>query len=120
MNSIMLTVILSMIGGIALLVPAVSVAVEQERSQEQEQIYGSQLMTQKERAEHRAKMRSLKTQEERDAYRLEHHEKMQGRAKEKGIKLPDEPPASGMMRMGPGGGMEPRGGGMGSGGGRNR
>lgn len=126
MNSIMLTVILSMMGGVAPLVPSVSVAAEQEQSQvqaqkqKQEQIYGSQLMTRKERAEHRAKMRSLKTQEEREAYRLEHHEKMQARAKEKGMTLPDEPPAAG-MGMGPGGGgMGPGGGGMGPRGGRNR
>ena|SRR3972149_2863878 len=118
MNSIMLTVMLAMMGGVAPLVPSVSVAAEQEHSQVQiqkqskEQIYGSQLMTRKERAEHRAKMRSLKTREERDAYRLEHHKKMLERAKEKGVTLPDEPPATG-MRMGPGGG------GMGPGGGRN-
>ena len=38
------------------------------KKQAQERIYGSQLMTRQERAEHRAKMRGLKTQEERDAY----------------------------------------------------
>ncbi len=129
MNSILLTVMLAMVGGAAPLVPSVSVAAEQEPSQMQtqkqakEKIYGSQLMTRKERAEHRSKMRSLKTQEERDAYRLEHHKKMQERAKGKGMTLPDEPPATGMgmggMRQG-GGGMGPGGGGMGPGGGRDR
>jgi len=115
MNTITLAVILSMLTGVVPVVPSISVAAEQE------QIYGSQLMTRKERAENRAKMRSLKTPEERDAYRLEHHKKMQERAKEKGVTLPDEPPATG-MRMGPGGGgMGPGGGGMmGPGGGRNR
>jgi len=71
-----------------------------------EQIYGSQLMTQEERAEHRAKMRRAKTAEEREQIRKEHHEKMKGRAKERGATLPDVPPA--------------RGGGMGAGGSRNR
>ncbi len=129
MNSVMLTIMLAMMGGAAPLIPSVSLAAEQEQSQmqaqkqKQEQIYGSQLMTRKERAEHRAKMRSLKTQEEREAYRLEHHKKMQERAKEKGMTLPDEPPAKGMggggMMQG-GGGMGPGGGGMGYGGGRDR
>lgn len=93
----------------------------QYRSRMRDQIYGSQLMTEQERIEYRTKMRSLKTQQERDAYRLEHHKIMQERAKEKGITLPDEPirrrggmaPGGG---MGPGGGMSP-GGGMGPGGG---
>jgi hypothetical protein len=79
-------------------------------------IYGSQLMTRQERIEHRNQMRTLKTQEERNAYRTEHHRKMQERAKEKGVTLPDTPPAAGGgMGPGPGGG---RGSGMGGGGGR--
>ena len=89
----------------------------QKQERIQEQIYGSQLMTPQERAEHRAKMRAAKTQQERDAIRLEHHKKMQERAKEKGITLPDTPPPRG-GGMGPGGmgpgGMGP--GGMGPGG----
>jgi hypothetical protein len=118
------TVILSVVAGVVSLFPAISVAAEEERTQvqtqmqlqEQEQIYGSQLMTQEEMAEHRAKMRSLKTNEERETYRLEHHEKMQERAREQGITLPDEAPAAG-GGMGMGSGMGPGSGGMGSGGG---
>jgi hypothetical protein len=80
-------------------------------------IYGSQLMTRQERMEYRNQMRSMKTQEERNAFRLEHHKKMQERAKERGLTLPDTPPAGG-GGMGPGGGgMGPGGGGMGPGGG---
>lgn len=100
---------------VVLLASAISIAEESEQSPEpakkqaQERIYGSQLMTKQERAEHRAKLRSLKTREEREAYRLEHHKKMQERAKEKGVMLPDEPPARG-------GGMGQKGG-MGAGGG---
>lgn len=123
------TVILSVVAGVVALLPALCMAAEQERTQvqtqmqqqEQEQIYGSQLMTQEEMAEHRARMRSLKTNEERQTYRLEHHQKMQERAKAQGITLPDEPPAmGGGMGMGSGGGGMGQGGGMGSGGGRNR
>lgn len=56
-------------------------------------IYGQQLMTQEEIQAHRNKMRSAKTLEERERIRYEHHEQMKIRAKEKGVVLPDEPPA---------------------------
>jgi hypothetical protein len=83
-----------------------------------ETVYGSQMMTNQERMEHRTKMNAAKTVQEREQVRLEHHEQMQLRAKERGVTLPDTPPAQGAgMRqgMGPGGGM---GGGMGGGRGR--
>ena len=90
---------------------------DQIRQQDQQQIYGSQLMTQQERNAYRARMRSANTLEEREKIRAEHHEQMKLRAKERGITLPDEPPARG-GGMGPGGGMMgPGGGGMGPGGG---
>lgn len=89
---------------------------DQVRTQDQEQVYGSQLMTQQERTAYRAKMRAAKTQEERERVRAEHHEQMKVRAKERGVTLPDEPPARG-GGMSPGGGMGPGGGGMGPGGG---
>ncbi|HEU0219273.1 MAG TPA: hypothetical protein VFQ98_00540 [Gallionella sp.] len=104
----------------------VSVAAEQTQAQKSETVYGSRLMTREERAEYRAKMRSLKTKEEREAFRMEHHQKMQERAKSMGKTLPDMPPAqgSGMMMKpcsgaGPcgGGGMRQQGGGAASGGG---
>jgi len=81
-------------------------------TQSQEQIYGSQLMTEQERAEYQAKMRAAKTPEEQEQIRKQHHEQMEARAKERGMKLPDEPPMKG-GGMGPGGGM-----GMGPGGGK--
>lgn len=86
-----------------------------DQTQDQERIYGSQLMTQQERNEYRTRMQAAKTAEERERIRNEHHKLMQKRAKERGVTLPDEPPARGGM-MGPGGGMG-RGGGMGPGGG---
>jgi len=76
---------------------------DRARSQDQDQVYGSQLMTDEERAEYRARLRSAKTREERDQIRKEHHERMKERAKERGITLPDEPPERG-HGMGPGGG----------------
>lgn len=79
-------------------------------------IYGSQLMTKQERIEHRNKLRAAKTVEERDQVRLQHHEQMQLRAKEKGVTLPDAPPATG---GGQGRGMVGMGG-MGPGRGSNR
>ncbi len=86
---------------------------DQTQAQDQERIYGSQMMTQKERNAYRAQMRAAKSEKERKQLRNEHHELMQKRAKERGMTLPDMPPASGGM-MGPGGGMR-QGGGMGSG-----
>lgn len=84
-----------------------------------EQIYGSQLMTQQERNEHRDRMRTAKTAEEREQVRNEHHERMKARAQERGVSLPDNPPARG-AGMGPGGGAGQKGGGMGPGGGSQR
>jgi len=85
---------------------------------DQDQIYGSQLMTQQERFEYRKKYSNAKTSMERERIRNEHHVMMKERAKVRNMKLPDEPPASG-AGMGPGHGME-KGGGMGSGGGGKR
>ncbi len=79
-------------------------AQEKSQSQKQEKIYGSQLMTQQERTEHRTKMRAAKTADERELVRKESHEAMKDRAKSRGVTLPDEPPArGGGGGMGPGG-----------------
>lgn len=87
---------------------------------QQQQIYGSQLMTQQERNEYRTKMRAAKTAEEREQIRKEHHERMKERAKAQGLTLPDEPPARGGGVGSGGGGIGPGGGGRGPGGGRGR
>lgn len=86
---------------------------EKAETRKQEHIYGSQMMTRQERAEYRASMRSAKTAEEREQIRIEHHERMRERAKERNMSMPDEPPARG-------GGMGSGGGGMGSSGARGR
>lgn len=117
------TMIVIAVSGAMSLVSGTSLAAEpvraQARQQAQEEIYGSQLMTEQERIEHRTTMRTLKTQQERDAYRLEHHKLMQERAAARGITLPDMPPRAGAgAGAGQRGGMG-QGGGMGPGG-RNR
>jgi len=87
-----------------------TLAQDQTRAQD---IYGSQMMTVQERNEYRNKMRAAKTAQERERIRAEHHERMKVRAKERGMTLPDEPPAGRGPGMGPGpgGGMGPGGGG---------
>jgi hypothetical protein len=86
----------------------------QAQTKDQERIYGSELMTEKERNEYRERMRSAKTEQEREKIRTEHHNRMLTRAKERGVKIPDEPPVKG-GGMGPGRGMGPGAGGMGGG-----
>jgi hypothetical protein len=80
---------------------------------DQEMISGSQLMTDQEKTEFREKLRSAKTDEERDQLLKKHHEQMMERAKEKGLTLPEESLQKG-AGMGHGSGMS-SGGGMGSG-----
>lgn len=99
----------------------------QDQVQAQVQIYGSQLMTAAERTEYQTKMRTLKTDKEREAFRLDHHTKMTARAAERGITLPSTPPGVGAgpksntgLGVGPGSGMgsgqgAPSGGGKGPG-----
>jgi hypothetical protein len=108
-----------------LLAQAQSQTPAKDQTRTQEQIYGSQLMTEQERAQYQAKMRAAKTEQEREQIRAEHHKQMQARAKERGVTLPDEPPPRGMgggpgpgpgAGTGPGAGKGP-GGGMGPGGG---
>ena len=67
------------------------VVMAQDPAQAQPQIYGSQLMSNAERSEYHSKLRSHKTDKDRDAFRLDHHEKMKVRAAEKGITLPVVP-----------------------------
>lgn len=85
----------------------VSTAVAEDA--DDEFVYGRQLMSKEELTEHRAKLRSLKTEQERETYRKEHHERMEIRAREMGVTLPEAPmkKEKGMMRedrdgMGPG------------------
>ncbi|MGE0582021.1 MAG: hypothetical protein AB7P31_07840 [Steroidobacteraceae bacterium] len=59
---------------------------DRRRDQDRDRIYSSDLMTAEERAQHWNQLRSLKTEQERIQYRLDHQNAMQQRAKEKGVK----------------------------------
>lgn len=102
------TILTGSLTGAALLICGAAMSVvqaqTQEQAQTQQQIFGSQLMTSQERTEYRAKLRDAKTVEERERIRSEHHKEMLERARERGVTLPEEPPARG-GGMGPGGGM---------------
>ena len=72
-------------------------------------IFGSQLMSDQERQSHRLQMLNANTPEERERIRADNHERMQKRAEEQGITLPEVPPARGMgqgMQQGRGQGMQ--------------
>lgn len=112
-------ILFSLVGALSMPVGLVvaantSPSKDMSMSQDQEQIYGSQLMTNDERMEYQTKMRTAKTAEEGEQFRSEHHKAMQKRAKDRGITLPDDPQARGDGRgmgtgsyMGrPGGGTE--------------
>ncbi|MDO9048715.1 MAG: hypothetical protein Q7U66_13415 [Methylobacter sp.] len=105
-------VIISALTGALALSSGFVLAAEQEQTQQQEQVYGRELMTEQEQEAQRSKMRAAKTTEEREKIRAEQHERMKERAKESGKTLSDKPPVSG-------GGKGP-GGRIGAGGGRNR
>lgn len=81
-------------------------------------IFGSQLMTEQERLEYRNTLRNATTNAEREQIRLQHHERMLLRAREKGVVLPEEPQAGSGMRPGGamGSGMGPGSAGQGPGG----
>lgn len=88
---------------------------QRERTQTQEPmrepIYGAEMMTELERNRYRERMRAASTDQERAQVRAEHHRQMQQRAKDRGVALPDEPPA----QPGQWGGGAARGGGYGGG-----
>lgn len=94
-------------------------AQAQDQVQAQVQIYGSQLMTTAERTQYQSKMRTLKTDKERDAFRLDHHETMKVRAAEKGVTLPETPQGAGSKSNNGFGGGPGLGAGAGQGGSAN-
>lgn len=94
--------------------PSTAVNSTKNQVKARDTVYGSQMMTPAERSAYRTHMRSLKTTQQREAFRKQHHEQMQKRASERGMKLPDTVPRQG-GGMGPGNGMRPRGARMGPG-----
>ena len=75
---------------------------QQDRDQLRDQVFGWDLMTAEERMKHRQTMRNMKTREEREAYRMEHHKMMQERARQRGVTLPPYQPGRGMGGAGMG------------------
>lgn len=73
----------------------------------EEKVYGWELMSDQERRQYQTRMRSLKTEQEREALRAEHHKLMQERARAMGKTLPDTPPPRAGQGQGKGGGMGP-------------
>jgi hypothetical protein len=109
-----------MAAGLATNAVAQTTTQEQVQDRDQDRIYGSQFMTPQERTEYMNRMRSAKTEQERETLRLEHYKRMQDRARDKGVTLPNDPPKRAGSTgsgpgMNPGTGMAP-GGGMGPGG----
>jgi hypothetical protein len=92
-----------------------AVVEENTPLEDQEQIYGVQLMTPLERSAFRARMSAAKTLEERELIRDENHQAMQERAQSHGLTLPDQVPAD-KRGMGEKGEVLNQGGGMGQGG----
>lgn len=58
-------------------------------------IYGYQLMTERERSEYRERMRTAATDQDRDRLRSQHHKEMQARARERGVTLSGSKAGSG-------------------------
>ena len=84
------------------------------QSEDQEQIYAVQLMTQQERDAFRANMAAAKTAAEREQVRNKNNKAMQERAESHGLTLPDQIPA-GKQGMSQGKEMIDRSEGMGQG-----
>ena len=85
---------------VGLALPAISLA---QANTADLPVYGSQLMTEQERLEYREQMREAQTPEERKQLRSEHVERMQQRARDQAVTLPDDRPGAGAgMRTPPG------------------
>lgn len=97
--TVMGTLLLAAPGALAQENPAPEVAVTPPAgTPPQPMVRGWQLMSDDERVHYRATMRSLETPEERERLRKAIHETMKIRATERGLALPDEPPARGGRR----------------------
>lgn len=70
--------------GVAILVTMASWPLA---AQENEEVFGRELMTQTELQEHRNTMSNMNTDTERAQYRQQHHERMLQRARENGVEL---------------------------------
>ena len=77
---------------------------QQERLESGASIYGTSLMTRKERTEHREKLRSLSNRADKLAYLEQHRIRMQERARERNTWLPGMPRPAGSAKPAGGGG----------------
>lgn len=102
-----------MLTGIFLLGIGMAGAQEQAKTREaeyrQEHVYGWQLMSEQERHEYQQRLRELKTEQERETFRTQHQKRMQERARQQGVTLPDGPGPYG-QGVSPGSGDRKRGG----------
>ena len=67
--------------------PSSNAIQQQEQDRQRERIYGSELMTDEELAQHRTQMRTATTAEGHERIRAEQHAQMQKRAAERGVTL---------------------------------
>ena len=79
---------LALIFCVAMTLPQSSLA---EQTQHKSSVNSWQLMSLKERKQHRVNMRRLKTEKAREAYRKQHRVKMKARADARGLTLHEEP-----------------------------
>jgi len=94
------------VSSMILLAGGFTYAVAQDTKNEQiceevqvREIYGSEMMTDQERAEYRARLRAAASDEEREKIRLEHHKRMEWRAKARGLSLTDKAPTNEQHRQ---------------------
>ena len=84
--------------GAAALVPSGAARAQGRGPREEPPPYGRALMTERERIEHRERMRDAGSEAERERLRIEHHERIRERAAARGTPLPEEPPRRGQGR----------------------
>lgn len=65
------------------------ISQERTRQEERSEVYGYSLMTQQEVNRYFERLRSAPNARQREQIRAEHRRQMQGRARERGVKLPD-------------------------------
>jgi hypothetical protein len=75
--------------GVAMAILLMASDISRSQQQAATPIYGQQLMTVQEREQHRERIRTAATEEERNKIREEHRKQMQARAQEQKVQLPD-------------------------------
>jgi hypothetical protein len=90
---------------------AASLFAADQPAPKSEPIYGYRMMSDAERNDYRERMRNARSADERQTIRAEHRKLMEGRAKERGVTLPEprgpRGPGAGGPGSGPGAGKGP-------------